>query len=58
MEETKIMEDFVPRDIALLLKEKGYDWDCRQVYDLMTIPPKQAHGFSCGSNRARKNLHS
>lgn len=36
MEETKIMEDFVPRDIALLLKEKGYDWDCRQVYDLMT----------------------
>lgn len=30
-----ITEDYVSFEIAKLLKEKGFDWDCKQVYDLV-----------------------
>ena len=30
-----IEEDYVSFETAKLLKEKGFDWDCKQVYDLV-----------------------
>ncbi len=30
-----IAEDYVSFETAKLLKEKGFDWDCKQVYDLV-----------------------
>ncbi len=30
-----ITEDYVSFETAKLLKEKGFDWDCKQVYDLV-----------------------
>ena len=30
-----IKEDYVGFETAKLLKEKGFDWDCKQVYDLV-----------------------
>lgn len=32
---TNITEDYVSFETAKLLKEKGFDWDCKQVYDLV-----------------------
>ena len=30
-----ITEDYVSFEISKLLKEKGFDWNCKQVYDLV-----------------------
>lgn len=32
---TNITEDYVSFETAKLLKENGFDWDCKQVYDLV-----------------------